>query len=142
MLVALLAAYLSFMAFFGTGGDGRFGELMTRYAGDQIEATIQEKDRRKAALRGLDQVNDHLNAFNRQVSGDLKALEKLILDYDSKPEDFDRLFADALANNQKLEEKLWDARQAMLGHIEAGEWQTIMKGAETEQKKQAAPKAE
>ena len=137
MLVALLAAYFSFMAFFGDGGNGQFGQLMTQYLGDQIETTIQDKDRRKAALKGLDLVSDDLDEFNRHVSGDLKALEKLIRDYDSTPADFDRLFSDSLAKGQQLENKLWQDRKALLQHVNAGEWQAIMQGAKAEQEKGA-----
>jgi len=137
MLIALLAAYFSFMAFFGAGGDGHFGQLTTQYVGDQIEATIQDKDRRKAALKGLDLVNEDIADFNKQVSDDLNTLEKLIRDYDSKPTDFDGLFSDSLAENLKLEEKLWKDRQAMLKHTEAHEWQAIMQGAKAEQKTKA-----
>jgi len=132
MLVALLAAYFSFMAVLGSG-DGQFGQLMDRHVEGRIEAVIQDDDRRKAAVKGLDRINAGLNDFNRQLSGDLKNMETLIRDYKSTPGDFDRLFADSLANRQQIEDRLWDDRKAMLKHIEPHEWQAIMQGAMAEQ---------
>lgn len=136
MLVALLAAYLSFMAFFGGVSDGQFGQLMSHHVEGQIEATIQDKDRRKAALKGLGQVNKDIDQFNKQLSEDLKLLEKMIRDYDSKPADFDQLFADSLARNQNLENKIWEDRKAMLKNVNADEWHTIIQNAIVEREKE------
>jgi hypothetical protein len=142
MLAALLVAFLVFMGFFGSGAEGdAFGELMTQHVQGQIKTTIADHDRRKAALKGLEAVNDGVDDMNKQLSKDVKALEKLIKNYDSKPEAFDRLFASMLAEREAQVDQLWDDRQAMLQHIQPGEWQTIIAGAKAEMQKEAAEKS-
>ena len=139
MLAALLVAFLGFMAFFGGGGDrDPFGEMMTQHVEGQIKATLTDHDRRKAALKGLSAVNDGVDDMNKQLSKDVKALEKLIKDYESRPEDFDQLFASALAKREAQVNQLWDDRQTMLKHIQPDEWQTIIDGARAEMEKDKA----
>ena len=139
MLAALLVAFLGFMAFFGGGSEmDPFGEMMSQHVEDQIKTTIADHDRRKAALKGLSEVNDGLDDMNKQLSKDVKALEKLIKDYESKPEEFDQLFASILAKREAQVNQLWDDRQAMLKHIQPGEWQTIIDGARAEMEKEKA----
>jgi hypothetical protein len=141
MLAALLVAFLGFMVFVGPGGD-QFGELMTQHVKGQIKVTIADEDRRETALKGLSVVNDDISDLNEQLSKDAKALEKLIRNYDSKPEDFDRLFASVLAKRERQVDKLWDDRQAMLIHIQPDEWRAIISGARAELEKEAAKKTE
>lgn len=140
MLAALLVAFLGLM-FFGTGGDGDpFGELMTQHVKSQIKTTITDHDRRKEALKGLSSLNDDVDDMNRQLSKEVKTLEKLIKHYDSKPEDFDLLFTSMLATREKQIDQLWDDRRAMLKHIKANEWQVIIDFARADMEKEAAPK--
>jgi hypothetical protein len=127
------------MAFSGQGGDvTTFGELMTQHVEVQIESTILDADRRHAALEGLSALNGDVDEMNKQLSKDVKTLEKLIKHCDSKPEDFDRLFASMLARREAQVNQLWDERQAMLKHIQPDEWQTIIDGAKIEMEKKAA----
>ena len=133
MLVALLSAYLAFM-FFGADG-GQFGELMTRHVKDQVNVTVMEDDRRKAALEDLSAVNDSIGELNEKLSAETKALEGLIRDYDSKPADFDRLFSEALAKRREELAAIWANRQKMLEHIQADEWETIVRSARAEMEK-------
>jgi hypothetical protein len=139
MLAALLVAFLGFMFFVGPGGD-QFGELMTQHVKGQIKVTITDEERRTAALKGLSAINDDINDLNKQLSKDVKALEKLIRNYDSKPQEFDRLFASVLTKREQQVDQLWDDRQAMLKHIQADEWRAIIDGARAEMEKEAAKK--
>jgi hypothetical protein len=139
MLAALLVAFLGFMVFVGPGGD-QFGELMTRHIEDQIEITLAEEDRCQAALQNLSVLNDDIGDMNQQLSKDVKALEKLIKDYDSKPTGFDRLFASVLAKREQQIDKIWDGRQAMLQHIQTDEWRANIGGVRAEMEKAAAKK--
>jgi hypothetical protein len=142
MLWSLLAVFLGIMIFSGSGGDATpFGELTTQYVKGQIKTTIADKERRKAALQGLSAVNDDIDDINKQISKDVKAIEKLIKNYDSTPEDFDRLFASVLATRERQEDRLWDDRRVMLKHVQADEWQMIIDGAKVEMEKAAAKKA-
>jgi hypothetical protein len=139
MLAALLVAFLGFMVFAGPGGD-QVGELMTQHVKGQIKVTVADEERRTATLKGLSAVNDDISDLNKQLSKDVKALEKLIRNYDSKPEDFDRLFASVLTKREQQVDQLWDDRQAMLKHIQADEWRAIISGARAEMEKEAAKK--
>lgn len=141
MLAALLVAFLGAMFFFGAGGDADpFGELMTQHVKSQIKITITDHDRRKGALNGLSALNDDVDDMNGQLSKDLKSIEKLIKDYNSKPEDFDHLFASMLASRKKKVDRLWDDRQAMLKYIKAKEWHVIIDWARADMEKAAAEK--
>jgi hypothetical protein len=139
MLVALLVAFLGFMAFFGGGGDmDPFGELMTQHVKAQIKTTIPDHDRRHAALTELSALNDRVDDMNKQLSKDVKAFEKLIMNYESKPEEFDRLFTSMLLKREVQVNQLWNDRQTMLKHIQPDEWRTIIDGAKAEMEKEAA----
>jgi len=125
MLAALL---LTFYMYFG-GGNDMVGTLMTQSVKEQVKHTIPDADRRKLALKSLSVVNDDIKELNKQVSKDLGQMEKLIKDYDSKPEDFDRLFTATLTKRNDLIDKIWDDHMAMLQHVTADEWQAIISGA-------------
>ena len=139
MLAALLVAFLGFMVFAGPGGE-RFGEMMTQHVKDQIKITVADEDRRHSALQGLSLVNDDIGDMNKQLSKDVKALEKLIRNYDSRPEEFDRLFASVLARREQQIDKIWDDRRAMLQHIRTDEWQAIVSAARAEMQKASEEK--
>jgi hypothetical protein len=71
-----------------------------------------------------------IEAMNEQISKDLETLEHLIKDYNSKPEDFDGLYASVAAWQAQEWEKLWSERSEMLRHIESVEWQQIIGAAQ------------
>jgi hypothetical protein len=126
----LVAIFVGIFSLFG-GSGVQFGELMTQYTKDPIKTHIADKDRREAALKELSVMGDDIKELNKQVSKDLKQFEKLIKDYDSKPEDFDGIFATALTKRQTEVETLWSHRADLLQHIHADEWQAIMVSANT-----------
>ena len=132
----------AFYAFFGSAGDAPYGVFMTHYVKQQVPTTIPDQERRKLALKGLSVVDDDINQLNKQVSKDLGQVEKLIKDYHSKPEDFDRLFSSMQTKRQDLIDKIWDDRTAMLQHIQPDEWRAIISGANASVQKDAAKKKE
>jgi hypothetical protein len=91
-----LAIYL---VFFGAGHE-QFGVMMERYFKDQINVVIVDEGRRKLALPGLSVVNDDISDLNKHVALGDKQLEKLVKNYNSKPEEFDQLFSSALTRRQ------------------------------------------
>lgn len=127
----IAAAIIGLLLIFGLGG-GVFGELMTKYAEDPIKTTIVEEDRREAALDELKSLEKTVKALNKGVSKDMKAFRKLVEDYDSTPEDFDNLFASVFENREQEVNAIWDQRSALLTHIQADEWQTIIASAKAE----------
>jgi hypothetical protein len=136
MLAALLLAlYLHF-----GGGNDMVGTLMTQQVKEQVKNTIPDEARRKLALNRLSIVDDDIKELNEQMSKDLGRVEKLIKDYDSKPEDFDRLFSSTLTKRNVLIDKIWDDRKAMLQYVKADEWQAITSGARAAAEKEAAKK--
>jgi len=136
MLAALLLAlYLHF----GSGND-MVGALMTQHVKEQVKNAIPDEERRKLVLNGLSIVNDDIKKLNEQSSKDLGQMEKLIKDYDSKPEDFDRIFSATLTKRDVLIDKIWDDRKEMLQHVRADEWQAIISGARAVAEKEAAKK--
>lgn len=137
MVAALIATYLAFMLYFG-GDGGQFGQLMTEHVQGQIKTIVTDEDSSKAALKCLSDLNEDISDLNVQISKEVKILEELIKNYDSKPEDFDLLFASALAMREKQMDQLWDGRQAMLKHIPPGEWKSIIDGAKAEMDQAAA----
>ena len=135
----LIAALVSLMVLFG-GGAGQLGELMTHYAKDPIETIIVDTDRRASTLIGLSVLEDDIADLNKQVSGDLTQFDKLIRDYNSKPEAFDALFSSALAKREAETVKIWEHRNAMLKYIQPDEWQAIINRAKAEMGKAAVKK--
>jgi len=136
----MLAAILLGLFMLYSGGGNVLGTMMTRHVTDQAKKNIPDEERRKLTLKKLAVVNDDIKKLNEQLSKDLGQMEKLIKDYDSKPEDFDRLFSSVLARRQELVDKIWDDRTAMLQHIKPDEWQAIMSGARAAAEKEAAKK--
>lgn len=114
------------------GGGGLFGNLMSEYVEDPIEATIVEEDRREKALDQLDELQNAIKDFNKAVSKDIKQFHKLVENYDSKPEDFDQMLAGVFEQRNKEVENFWQLRKDMLAHIEADEWQAIISSAKAE----------
>jgi len=114
------------------GGGGLFGELMSRYVEDPMEATIVEEDHREIALDKLDDLQDAIKDFNKAVSKDIKQFHELVEDYESKPEDFDQMYAEVFEKRKQEVENFWQLRIGMLAHIKADEWQTIISRAKAE----------
>jgi len=130
----------AFSVFFGGADETMYRVFTTSYVKDQVRIAIPDEKRRELALKGLEAVHDDFRDLNKQVSKDLAQLEKLIKNYDSKPEDFDRLFSSVLAKRQQQTDKIWDDRKAMLQHIQADEWRAILSGARAAAEKKAPKK--
>jgi hypothetical protein len=114
------------------GGGSMFGELMSDYIEDPIEATIVEEERREMALDAHDDLEDAISEFNKQVLDDRDKLNELVENYESTPHEFDQLFVDAFARRRQEVEAIWKQRSAMLLHIKADEWETIIISAKAE----------
>jgi len=114
------------------GGGSMFGELMSDYIEDPIEATIVEEERREMALDAHDDLEDAISEFNKKVLDDRDKLNELVENYESTQHEFDQLFVDAFARRRQEVEAIWKQRSAMLSHIKADEWQTIIKQAKAE----------
>ena len=126
----IAATILAILLIFGVGG-GPFGELMTKYTKDPIKHTIVEKDRRDQALDELKSLKKAIKEFNKGVSKDIKHFHKLVENYDSKPAEFDSMFSSVIEKRQQEVNNIWDRRSAMLQHINADEWQTIISSAKS-----------
>jgi hypothetical protein len=137
MLAAIL---LGMFMLFGGGGGNLLGTMMTQHVTDQVKKNIPDEERRKLALKGLSVVNVDVKMLNEQLQKDLGQMEKLIRDYDSKPEDFDRLLSSVLTKRQELVDKIWDDRSAMLQHIQPEEWRAVMTGARAAMERERAKK--
>ena len=124
----IAATILAILIIFGVGG-GPFGELMTKYTKDPIKATIVEEDRQKMALHELKSLKGAIKDFNKHVSKDIKQFDKLVKNYESTPEEFDQMISGVFTKRKQEVEKLWQQRSAMLTHIKADEWQTIVSSA-------------
>lgn len=124
----IAATILAILIIFGVGG-GPFGELMTKYTKDPIKETIVEEDRQKMALHELKSLKGAIKDFNKHVSKDIKQFDKLVKNYESTPEEFDQMISGVFTKRKQEVEKLWQQRSAMLTHIKADEWQTIVSSA-------------
>jgi uncharacterized protein (DUF488 family) len=124
----IAATVLAILLLFGVGG-GPFGELMTKYTKDPIKETIVEEDRQEMALHELKSLKGAIKEFNKHVSKDIKQFDKLVKNYESTPEEFDQMFANVFTKRKQEVETLWQRRSAMLAHIKADEWQTIISSA-------------
>ncbi len=127
----IAAAIIGLFLIFGLGG-GVFGELMTKYAEDPIKTTIVEEDRREQALDELKSLEKAVKGLNKGVTKDVKAFRKLVEDYDSTPEDFDNMIASVFERREQEVNAIWERRSALLTHIRADEWQTIIAGAKAD----------
>lgn len=124
----IAATIIAILLIFGAGG-GVFGELMSKYTKDPIKTTIVEEDRREMALNELKSLKHAIKDFNKQVSKDIKQFDKLVKNFDSTPEEFDQMVSSVFTKRQQELEKFWELRSAMLTHIKADEWQTIISSA-------------
>ena len=124
----IAATILAILIIFGVGG-GPFGELMTKYTKDPIKETIVEEDRQKMALHELKSLKGAIKDFNKHVSKDIKQFDKLVKNYESTPEEFDQMISGVFTKRKQEVETLWERRSAMLAHIKADEWQTIISSA-------------
>lgn len=124
----IAATILAILIIFGVGG-GPFGELMTKYTKDPIKETIVEEDRQKMALHELKSLKGAIKDFNKHVSKDIKQFDKLVKNYESTPEQFDQMISGVFTKRKQEVETLWEQRSAMLTHIKADEWQTIVSSA-------------
>lgn len=124
----IAATILAILIIFGVGG-GPFGELMTKYTKDPIKETIVEEDRQKMALHELKSLKGAIKDFNKHVSKDIKQFDKLVKNYESTPEQFDQMISGVFTKRKQEVETLWQRRSAMLTHIKADEWQTIVSSA-------------
>jgi hypothetical protein len=123
-------------------GGGSFGELMTEYTKDSIKTTITDGERRKLALKELSSLKDAIKDFNKGVSKDVKQFDKLVKNYASTPEEFDQMLSAMLTKNKQDVGEIWEQRSAMLTHIQADEWQSIISSAKAaEEKAKAKEKA-
>jgi hypothetical protein len=132
----IAATILAILIIFGVGG-GPFGELTSKYMKHPIKETIVEEDRRDKALDGLGDLKDAIKDFNKHVSKDIKQFDKLVKNYESTPEEFDQMVANVLTKRKQEVEKLWQQRSAMLAHIKADEWQTIITSAKAKAEEKA-----
>ena len=124
----IVATVIAILLLFGLSG-GPFEPLLPEYAEDPIEATIDDEDRREQALDALDSVGEAVEDFYEGVAEDIEALDDLVRDYDSKPEDFERLFDSAMARRRHQVGRIWTKRSALLRHITAEEWPVIVRSA-------------
>lgn len=127
----IAAAIIGLLLIFGLGG-GVFGELMTKYAEDPIKTTIVEEDRREQALDELKSLEKAIKGLNKGVSKDIKGFQKLVEDYKSTPEDFDNMIASIFERREQEVDAIWEQRSALLTHVRADEWQTIISSAKAE----------
>jgi len=128
----IAATVIAIWVFFGAGG-GPFGELL-EHAKDPIKSTITDKDRRKMALEELTSLNNAVEELNKGVSKDIKQFHKLVENYDSNWEQFDKMISASAEERQQELDTIWDRRSAMLKYIHADEWQAIVKGAQAKVK--------
>ena len=124
----IAATILAILLIFGVGG-GPFGELTSKYMKDPIKDTIVEEERRKMALDELKSLKHVIKDFNKHVSQDIKTFDKLVKNYESTPEEFDQMISGVFTKRKQEVETLWQRRSAMLAHIKAEEWQTIVSSA-------------
>jgi len=114
------------------GGGSMFGDLMSNYIEDPIKATIAEQERREMALDAQDELKDAIKNLNKRSSKDIKQLNELVENYESTPQEFDQLLADAFARRGQEVEEIWKRRSVMLTHIKADEWASIISSAKAE----------
>ncbi len=133
----MIAATIIAILFIFGGGGGPFGDLTAEYVKEPIKETIVEEDRREMALDELDALKDSIEDFNAQVSKDIERLDKLVKNYESTPEEFDQLISSAFTRRQQEVEKIWKQRSAMLAHIKADEWTTIINSAKAKMKEES-----
>mgnify|MGYP001815521322 FL=1 len=124
----IAATIIAILLIFGVGG-GPFGEIMTKYAKDPIKHTIVEKDRQDQALDELKSLKKAIKAFNKGVKKDIKQFHKLVENYESKPAEFDNMFSSVIGKRKQEVNTIWERRSAMLKHIQAEEWKTIISSA-------------
>lgn len=124
----LVAIYLVIMGMVGDSDYG-FGELTAEHMSREIKSVVVEDERRELALKNLNFIIADIADINERIGKDVEQLEVLVDNYDSKPEDFDKLFSFTLDTRMRQIKKLIDDRQAMLQHITAEEWQVIIREA-------------
>ena len=127
MIIATVAAI---MFLFGSSG-GMFGTLTTKYAEKPIKNIIIDEGRREMALKSLSLLNDDIDEFNKQISDAEEQFSSLVKNYNSTPEDFNKLFSTTFAERQEQIDNIWKQRSDMLTNIKPEEWKKIIASAES-----------
>src|SRR5512139_243336 len=130
-------ALLIYILYASGGGESAFGLLSTKYMKAQTKAAIADAERRDRALHALSRMTDEIDDLNEGRSKDLEAFRKIVHDHRSRPEDFDRLFERASAEDLRRVEGIWARRATFLGEVRPEEWEAIVRGAKAEAAKDA-----
>ena len=123
MIWALLALY-----FFGGGGMGSGAILTSSAIGDltqQVETLIEDKTRRKAAVRTLKDLEKDVKAFEKAFSKSGRELNKLYLDHaDNEDAAFELL--EALDSEwERGQRRAIDARFELRDKLTEEEWSIV-----------------
>ena len=132
----LMATLLALMLYFGGGpeGSGIFGQFMTQYVEAPIKKVVTDEKRREETLASLAKTKKDIAAFNTALQNDHAAMEKLLKDYRSTPEQFSRTSAVILDKSEQTVHLLWQDRAAMLKSITPDEWDAIVAEAQAAEK--------
>ena len=125
----IIATVTAILLIFGSSDNGFFGKFITEYVEDPIKNTIVDEERRKLALESLSLLKDDIEEFNKQNAEAIEQFKKMVKNYDSRPEDFNKMFSSMLSERQKQADLIWEHRSNLLIHIQAKEWKRIITSA-------------
>ncbi len=134
----MLWAFLAYLLLSSRDGAAAGYFTVSEYAKAHVESTIQDEERRKAALHALSKLEKDVDALNEGVEKNLDRFQELVQDYGSKPEDFDRLFDSGIAADLRQLDQIWNDRAELLAPVRPDEWSTIVAGARADAAKAAA----
>jgi len=131
-------ALLAYLLYASHGGNAAALGALAERAKPHVEKTIRDEDRRKAALHALSRATKDIDALTGRIEKDLGRFEKLVQDYGSRPEDFDRLFETAAEADLRQADEIWKDRAELLAHVGPEEWSAIVAGARADAAEDAA----
>jgi hypothetical protein len=127
MLIAALIVYLSSLV--GGSSNIFLGEWLIKESKSQFKQAIQEKERSKQVMKALDEMIKEAKKFNEEASKGEKKLGKLVKDYHSSREDFQKVFARVQTEREGATGRVLDRFPELKKNIPREEWgKTFEKG--------------
>lgn len=120
MLIIIFVSYI--FSIMGGSSDILLGEWLIKESPNQFKVVIQDKERSKQAMKVVNVMIKEAKKFNSEAGKDEKKLEKLVLDYNSTPEDFNQLFSSIQARREASSAKILEMFPDLKKSITREEW--------------------
>ncbi|MBK8869738.1 MAG: hypothetical protein IPN19_01500 [Elusimicrobia bacterium] len=116
------ALIFCFLYFSGGSTDGIYLPWVVESAKHQLKGEIRDKERSKKAIKILDEMTRSAKSYVKNLKKSEKQMGKLIKDYNSTREDFNRLFLDIETKREVSTAEILDRLPNLKQNIRKEEW--------------------